>query len=159
MLIMNTPDVNTASKVWRYNLSGWGYSSTGVNGPFRLAATSNGAIVADFITTGSINASLIKAGVIQDVTGTTSINMATGEIKITQSDANMQLEIYNSGILLKNGDSIVGGLWAYPPKVGMPTGVFDRLTANNTLTVNGHLLQFISAKDASGNDCHVLGYY
>lgn len=104
---------------------------------------------------------LIEAGIIQDVTGTTSINMTTGEIKVAQSGANMRFEIYNSGILLKNvsDNSIVGGLWAYPPKVSMPAGVFDRLTANNTLTVDGHLLQFISAKDASGNDCHVLGYY
>lgn len=181
ILIMDTPSIFTATKVWRWNASGLGYSSNGYAGPYATAITMDGSIVADFITTGSLNASLIrtgsinadlittgninadliKAGAIQDVTGTTSINMATGEIKIAQSGANMRLEIYNSGILLKNAsdDSIVGGLWAYPPKVGMPAGVFDRLTATNTLTVDGHLLQFISAKDASGNNCHVLGYY
>ena len=54
MFIMNTNNKNTATKVWRYNNAGWGYSSSGINGPYTLAATQNGAIVADFITTGKL---------------------------------------------------------------------------------------------------------
>ena len=65
IFIMDTPDMNTAMKVWRWNLSGLGYSSTGINGPFALAMTMDGAIVADFITTGVINGALIKAGSVQ----------------------------------------------------------------------------------------------
>lgn len=62
IFIMDTPDMTTARKVWRWNLSGLGYSSTGINGPFALAMTMDGAIVADFITAGTINGALIKAG-------------------------------------------------------------------------------------------------
>lgn len=69
ILVMDQPDINTATKVWRWNLSGWGYSGTGYSGPYRLAATMDGAINADFITTGSLAASLVKAGVLQDKTG------------------------------------------------------------------------------------------
>lgn len=114
-----------------------------------------GNIDADLITTGNINADLIKAGILQDATGTTSINMATGEIKVAQSGGTRRFEIYSDGILLKNisDGSIIGGLGFYPPKVVMPTGVFDQLT------IGGHQLQFIDAKDASGNNCRVLGYY
>ncbi len=65
IFIMDTPDMTTARKVWRWNLSGLGYSSTGINGPFALAMTMDGAIVADFITTGVINGALIKAGSVQ----------------------------------------------------------------------------------------------
>ena len=65
IFIMDTPDMNTAMKVWRWNLSGLGYSSTGINGPFALAMTMDGAIVADFITTGVLNGALIKAGSVQ----------------------------------------------------------------------------------------------
>lgn len=65
IFIMDTPDISTAQKVWRWNLSGLGYSSTGINGPFALAMTMDGAIVADFITAGTINGSLIKAGSVQ----------------------------------------------------------------------------------------------
>lgn len=64
ILVMDTPDIHTATKVWRWNMAGWGYSSTGYNGPFRLAATMDGAINADFITVGSLSASLIKTGVL-----------------------------------------------------------------------------------------------
>ena len=62
IFVMDTPDMSTARRVWRWNLSGLGYSSTGVNGPFSLAMTMDGAIVADFITAGTINGALIQAG-------------------------------------------------------------------------------------------------
>ncbi|MBC2367838.1 hypothetical protein HBP99_04285 [Listeria booriae] len=62
ILIMDTADVNTAKKVWRWNLGGLGYSKNGVNGPFETAITQDGAIVADFITVGTLQAGLIKAG-------------------------------------------------------------------------------------------------
>ena len=41
----------TASKVWQWNINGLGYSSNGVNGPYEIAMTKDGRIVADFITT------------------------------------------------------------------------------------------------------------
>jgi len=51
-----------ANKVWRFNASGLGYSSTGYNGTYGLAMTNNGEIVADFIKVGTLNGDLIKAG-------------------------------------------------------------------------------------------------
>lgn len=69
VLIMDTPDITTATRVWRWNKSGLGYSGTGYNGPYGLAMTQDGAIVADFIKTGTLDAALIKAGVLQDKTG------------------------------------------------------------------------------------------
>nr|WP_265458768.1 phage tail tip lysozyme [Enterococcus sp. HY326] len=60
ILIMDTTDAKTAKKVWRWNLGGLGYSSTGVDGPFGLAMTQDGAIVADFITTGILRAIRIE---------------------------------------------------------------------------------------------------
>lgn len=62
LLIMDTPDVQTAQNVWRFNQAGWGHSSTGYNGPYTLAATQDGAIVADFITAGTMLANRIKGG-------------------------------------------------------------------------------------------------
>lgn len=60
ILVMDTPDKTTATKVWRWNLSGWGYSSTGYAGPYTLAATMNGEINADFIKAGTIAAARIN---------------------------------------------------------------------------------------------------
>jgi len=54
--IMDTDDANTAKYVWRFNLAGLGHSSNGVDGPFPLAITQDGKIVADFITTGVLRA-------------------------------------------------------------------------------------------------------
>lgn len=54
LLIMNTSDISTATKVWRWNLSGLGYSKTGYDGTFGLAMTMDGAIVADYISTGNL---------------------------------------------------------------------------------------------------------
>lgn len=52
ILIMDTPDKATATKVWRWNSGGFGYSNTGYNGEYGTAMTMDGAIVADFITAG-----------------------------------------------------------------------------------------------------------
>nr|WP_325300302.1 phage tail protein [uncultured Dysosmobacter sp.] len=69
ILIMDTPDINTATKVWRWNKAGLGYSSHGYNGPYETAITQDGAIVADFITTGQLTASLIRTGILQSLDG------------------------------------------------------------------------------------------
>lgn len=80
ILIMDTADMATTKKVWRWNLNGLGYSKTGVNGTYGLAMTIDGAIVADYITTGTLNADLIKAGVLKDTTGNMTWNLKTGAI-------------------------------------------------------------------------------
>ncbi|MGE6619706.1 phage tail spike protein [Bacillus mycoides] len=68
ILIMDTKNEMTAAKVWQWNINGLGYSSNGVNGPYEIAMTKDGRIVADFITTGVLNGNLIRGG---EITGTT----------------------------------------------------------------------------------------
>ena len=58
IVIMDTTSTDTATKVWRWNSGGLGYSSNGYNGPYTLAITQDGAIVANFITTGTLDAQL-----------------------------------------------------------------------------------------------------
>lgn len=60
LFIMDTDNPNTARKVWRWNLNGLGYSKNGINGPYELAMTQDGRIVADFITTGQMDVARIK---------------------------------------------------------------------------------------------------
>ncbi|PFQ01436.1 phage tail spike protein [Bacillus cereus] len=62
ILIMDTDKEATAQKVWQWNINGLGYSKTGINGPYGLAMTMDGSIVADFITTGKLNASMVQTG-------------------------------------------------------------------------------------------------
>lgn len=85
ILFLDTPSVETAKNVLRINTNGIGFSTNGVNGPYRNAWTIDGSLVADFITTGVLTANLIKAGVLQSLNGATSINMETGEASLTGS--------------------------------------------------------------------------
>ncbi|WP_259418269.1 phage tail spike protein [Bacillus toyonensis] len=62
ILIMDTNSEMTAKKVWQWNVNGLGYSSQGVNGPYGVAITKDGSIVADFITTGTLNAGMVRTG-------------------------------------------------------------------------------------------------
>lgn len=85
ILIMDTADTATAKKVWRWNLNGLGYSKTGVNGSYGLAMTMDGAIVADYISTGTLSAERIKAGRIQDKKNLNYWDMDTGEFSLSSS--------------------------------------------------------------------------
>ncbi|EHK9417733.1 phage tail spike protein [Enterococcus faecalis] len=93
LLIMDTTDVNTARKVWRWNVGGLGFSSTGYNGTYGLAMTNNGAIVADRMTTGTLRAINI-IGVA--ITGS-SITSESGSYKMLLN--NGSLNNYVSGVL------------------------------------------------------------
>lgn len=54
-LIMDTDDVETALKVWRWNLNGLGYSKNGYNGDYTAAITMDGQIVGDRLVAGSVS--------------------------------------------------------------------------------------------------------
>lgn len=82
ILIMDTPNIQTAQKVWRWNNSGLGYSSTGYNGTFTTAWTIAGAFNADFITAGTMTANRIRGGMLESTDGTTAFDLAEGELKI-----------------------------------------------------------------------------
>lgn len=56
LYFLDTNDVSTAQKIWKFGLGGFGFSSTGINGPYEIALTQDGKIVADFITAGVLRA-------------------------------------------------------------------------------------------------------
>lgn len=105
ILIMDKNKVVTAKRVWRWNLNGLGYSSNGVNGPFELAMTSKGEIVADFIKVGIINANVLQ----------TSFNKATddvlklvaGALQIWNNKKKI-MELTKKGMEFWNGSSHIG---------------------------------------------------
>jgi phage-related protein len=85
ILIMDTPDVNTASNVLRINRTGIGFSRTGYQGPFLSAWTIDGRFVADWITSGTLNAQVIRAGLLSDALGTNYWDLDTGEFRLADS--------------------------------------------------------------------------
>lgn len=96
LLIMDTNDINTAQKVWRWNNAGLGFSSTGYNGTYGTAITQDGKIVADFITAGTMSANRISGGVLE-LGGTDNAN---GQIYIYNSNGDRCGQINNAGIAI-----------------------------------------------------------
>lgn len=102
LYIMDNPDPNQAVRVWRWNINGLGYSSTGINGTYGLAMTMDGAIVADFISTGVLNTSVIQG---YDSL-TTQVANNTGQISIlTQSVGELNSKIQDIADITTSGES------------------------------------------------------
>ena len=80
LLVMDKPNINDAIKVWRWNVNGLGFSNNGYNGPYETAITADGQIVADFITSGTLVANIIKTGIISSKDGSSYWNIDTGEV-------------------------------------------------------------------------------
>lgn len=86
---LDNPDISQAQNVWRWNNGGFGFSSTGYNGTFGLALTQAGEIVANYITAGTLNANVIRAGLLTDAANKNSWNLDTGAFTITDGSINI----------------------------------------------------------------------
>lgn len=172
ILIMDTDDISTAVNVLRINMNGIGFSETGYNGPFTSAWTIDGNFVADFITTGTLNAALIKVGLLQDAAGINYWNMATGEFRLASTvtvggqtvaaiaqgkvDAQTQADIFNK--LTNNGTvqgitmDANGNLYINANYINSGT-ISANLIAGGTLKLGGsnNTNGLLQVYDASGN--------
>ena len=104
LLIMDTKDIDTAQKVWRWNINGLGYSHTGYNGEYGLALTMDGSIVADFVTAGTMYADRIKGGTLT-LGGYSNDN---GVMQVRDAQGNVHTMIDVSG-LATNNIKVTGG--------------------------------------------------
>ena len=129
ILIMNTPDKATAKNVIQINQNGIGFSTTGINGPYRNAWTIDGNLVADFITTGTMLAERIRGGtlevggtglgkdgviVIRDSKGILIGQLDKNGIRISSGNFSGQVDVGGSTdgkITVKNAAGTVIGYW------------------------------------------------
>lgn len=105
LYIMDNEDPNQAVHVWRWNINGLGYSSTGINGNYGLAMTMDGQIVADFITTGHLNTSVIEGydSIVQQVYATDSdLQSYKGQVasQFTQTANTFEFQFNNLNTLI-----------------------------------------------------------
>ena len=90
ILIMNTDSKDTATEIWRFGINGLGYSHSdepggAYNGEYGLAMTMDGAIVADYITSGTMYADRIKGGTLtvggyNNDNGVINVRNSSGEV-------------------------------------------------------------------------------
>lgn len=109
LLFLDNDDISQAQKVWRFNLSGFGYSSNGYEGPFTTAITRDGSIVADFITTGSMDAARITAGILQSKDGRFLIDLTANTITMKNPSGNTVFSFDGNGNLTISGNVTATG--------------------------------------------------
>lgn len=129
LYIADNPDPEQAVKVWRFNYEGWGASNNGYNGPFRLGATLEDGIVADFITAGTLSANLVRTGSIYSNDGAVVFDLDDGKISCTSEYRSS--EIADGQICVKNnkGNSVliitdqgIGGFLSFHDDQGEAVG-------------------------------------
>lgn len=137
LLIMDTEDVMTATKVWRWNQGGLGYSSTGYNGPYATAITADGSIVADFITTGMLQAITILGATItgSTITGSTVQAIDNLQIGVDGQISNPRVSFHFGGSLSPYDTEFRAGLFNY----GTPEFEYDSLYIEVKSPLNDHI--------------------
>ena len=108
LLIMDTEDINTAKNVWRWNINGLGFSSTGYAGPYETALTNNGKIVLNEVTAAKFTASLIESGILKSINGKLQLNLDDEEFRFTHDESNTLTKIDTKGFYIEdeNGETI-----------------------------------------------------
>ena len=112
LLIMDTDDPNTATKVWRFNLNGLGYSGTGINGPYETAITMDGHILGKFIQVlklSAISADLgtVTAGKMLSPDGTLDISLNDKTFRIGSEGEEVSTGIKYNGIEVKDEEKLI----------------------------------------------------
>lgn len=150
VLVMDTNDISTATKVWRWNKGGFGYSSTGYNGKYGTAITMDGQIVADYIKAGTISGVAINNG-----NGTFKVD-SSGNLtasSATLSNGTLQCGDYNSrsGKFFKvfsTGDTYAQSMQLYSGLQVGGSGIGKYCFSANGTSNNIDL----TVTDASGNE-------
>lgn len=121
ILIMDTDDVNTCKRVWRWNISGFGYSDNGINGPYTTAITMDGRIVADFITAGTMSANIIRGGVLQSQNGMLRFDLNNANMSVYNASGQLILRFNNTGLHFYDNGTYIGKIgtnkWRTQPDI------------------------------------------
>lgn len=78
LYIADNPNINLAQKVWKWGIGGFGYSSTGIAGPYNTGVSADGTIVAMLVAANIITADMVQTGILQSEDGSTWINLDDG---------------------------------------------------------------------------------
>ena len=109
--------LNNPTKIWRWNQNGFGYSNDGGQ-TYGLAMTMNGAIVADYITSGTMSADRIRGGELivggsgLAANGTIYVKSATNKniiiidkdgMRLVDENGNVKANLTHSGLTINGG--------------------------------------------------------
>lgn len=128
-ILIGGDTIDTATKVWRMNAGGFGYSATGWAGPYTTAITADGAIVADFITTGTLNAAEL-----------TVINLVATNVQMTGNFTSLSgpytLNMWAAVLALYHDTRLRSILYTSSGSTDTSTGVFQLFRGNTDASGN-----------------------
>ena len=130
LYIADSPDPETAEKVWRFNYQGWAASQNGYNGPFSLGATfdDGGTLYANILKVLNINASNISTGTLSaDRIAANSI--AVAKLTGTISAKGYPADTVSWSLNLTDGTLTIGNVTA--DKITAGTLAAARIAANS----------------------------
>lgn len=162
ILIMNTPDKETATNVIQFNQNGIGFSTTGINGPYKNAWTIDGNLVADFITAGQMLADRIRGGTLE--LGGTGPGK-DGVLIIRNVDGKELARFNKNGITINDGNiNMTSGSITLPGFKLTSGGVFTLDGTSNNTTVGANLINVNTLRVAnqimaSGASFNIGGMY
>lgn len=162
ILIMNTPDKETATNVIQFNQNGIGFSTTGINGPYKNAWTIDGKLIADYITGSTMLADRIRGGTLELGGGGLGKD---GVLVIKNVDGKELARFDKSGITIIEGNiNMTSGSITLPGFKLTSGGVLTLDgTSNNTTVgadlVNCNTLRVSNQIMASGASFNIGGMY
>ena len=137
LLIMDTPDPATCTKLWRWNLGGLGYSKEGYDGTYGTAITMDGEIVADFITAGTLTANIIRTGRLQALSGSSFWDLDTGELQIYLGDELLDNKLVDMIEATSDAAKVATNYLYYSSSTGLIVAE-DAATDSNYVQITGN---------------------
>lgn len=114
LYIADNENLELATKVWKWGLGGFGYSSTGKDGPYTTSITADGSIVAMLVAANIITANMVQTGILQSEDGSTWINLDDGSFNFKN-----QLKWYDGKLTFATPDERIVIGEHHPGKYGM----------------------------------------
>lgn len=151
LYIADNPNPVEAKRVWRFNYLGWAASDNGYNGPFKMGATLDDGLLADFVTAANLVAGTIKSA---DNGLSFSLDLSTGHINAKKLSWDSQYSNMSEDGKLTCGDiTISGQLFAgnsdiYYDKEKLPS--YDSYVGNTKITDNGFIVNVSQWEDVFG---------
>lgn len=170
--IMDTNDPETAQRIWRWNIGGWGYSDDGGQS-YITAATMDGAILATMITTGILKSDGANPNFYLDLDngilkGNFSELKISGSDGATQSYADGKASAAQSAAISAAANDAAGKISAYDNNLNQ-LAVFNKLTnngqtqgiflQNDKVYINGDYIQVndLFAQNLTASNFNITG--
>lgn len=135
LYVADSPNLNQATKIWRWGLGGFGYSDDGGQ-TWKTAITADGSIVAMLVAANIITADMIKAGKLQSQNGQVYFDLDGNEFRTPN------IVMDSSGITVENGAIIV-----------------KDLNNSNIITANGLKVKYVFISSGELNGWQKVGIW